>query len=58
MLPLVVHEERREGRARDVLHNGDGALADERDGHRMGADALARNAAGCVGRALKKSETS
>jgi hypothetical protein len=23
--------------ARDLLHDGDGALADERDGHRMGA---------------------
>ena len=49
MLPLVIHEERREGRARDVLHNGDGALADERDRHRMGAHAVARDAAGGVG---------
>ena len=41
MLPLVIHEERREGRARDVLHNGDEALADEHDGHRVGAHAVA-----------------
>jgi len=26
--------------ARDLLHDRDGALADERDGHRVGADAL------------------
>ena len=32
--------------ARDVLHDGDGALADERDRHRLGANALARDAAG------------
>jgi hypothetical protein len=36
--------------ARDLLHNRDGALADQCDGHRMGADALARNVAGGVGR--------
>jgi hypothetical protein len=35
--------------ARDVLHDRDGALADERDWHRVGADALARDAAGGVG---------
>jgi hypothetical protein len=28
-------------------------LADERDGHRVGADAVARDAAGGVGRAAK-----
>jgi len=42
----------RYGRARlagDVLHDRDGALADERDGHRVGAHALARDAAGGVG---------
>ena len=38
------------GRAtRGVLHDGDGALADERDRHRMGAHAVARDAAGGVG---------
>jgi hypothetical protein len=35
--------------ARDVLHDGDGALADERDGHRVRAHVLARDAAGGVG---------
>jgi hypothetical protein len=35
--------------ARDVLHDRDGALADERDRHRMGAHAVARDAAGGVG---------
>jgi hypothetical protein len=35
--------------AGDVLHDRDGALADERDGHRMGAHAVARDAAGGVG---------
>ena len=39
----------RAGLARDVLHNRDGALADEHDGHRMGAHAVARDAAGGVG---------
>ena len=29
--------------------DGDGALADERDRHRMGTDAVARDAAGGVG---------
>jgi hypothetical protein len=29
-----------------VYHDRDGALADERDRHRMGADAVARDAAG------------
>ena len=38
-----------EGR-RDLLHDRDGALADERDGHGMGAHAAARDAAGGVGR--------
>jgi len=33
-----------------MMHNRDGALAHERDGHRVGADALARDAAGGVGR--------
>jgi hypothetical protein len=35
-----------------LTHNctdGDGALADERDGHRMGAHAVARDAAGRMG---------
>jgi hypothetical protein len=34
---------------RDVLHDGDGILADERDGHRVGARAVTRDAAGFVG---------
>jgi hypothetical protein len=34
---------------RDLLHERDGALADERDGHRMGAHAVARDAVGGVG---------
>jgi hypothetical protein len=37
------------GVARDVLHDGHGALADERDWHRVGAHAVARDAAGGVG---------
>jgi hypothetical protein len=32
-----------------LIHDGDGALADERDRHRMGAHAVARDAAGGVG---------
>jgi len=39
----------RAGLARDVLHDRDGALADQRDRHRMGAHALARDAARGVG---------
>jgi hypothetical protein len=35
--------------AGNVLHDGDGALADERDGDRVGADAVARDPAGGVG---------
>jgi hypothetical protein len=35
--------------ARDVLHNRDGALADQRDRDRKGADAVARDAARGVG---------
>ena len=31
---------------RDLPHDGDGALADQHDGHRMGAHAVARDAAG------------
>ena len=34
--------------ARDVLHDRDGALAHERDGHRVGAHGLARDAASGV----------
>jgi len=30
-------------------HNGHGTLPDERNGHRVGADAVARDAAGGVG---------
>ena len=40
---------RRAWLARDLLHDRDGALAHERDGHRLGAHALARDAAGGVG---------
>ena len=40
---------RRARLAGDVLHDGHGALAHERDGHRMVADAPARDAAGGVG---------
>ena len=35
--------------AGDVLHKWDGALADERNGHRVGADAMACDPAGSVG---------
>jgi hypothetical protein len=35
--------------ARDVLHDGDGTLGDQRDWDRLGADGLARRAAGGVG---------
>ena len=37
------------GWAGDVLRDRDGALTDERDVHRVGADAVARDAAGGVG---------
>jgi len=39
----------RAGLARDVLHDGDGALAHERNGHRVGAHTVARDAAGGLG---------
>src|SRR5437867_4184149 len=42
------HAVRREGLAGDVLHDWDGALADQRDRHRLGAHAVARDAAGGV----------
>jgi hypothetical protein len=35
--------------AGDVLHDGDGALTEERDGHGMGAHAVARDVARDVG---------
>jgi len=35
-----VHAVRRERLARDLLHDGDGALADQRNRHRVGADAV------------------
>jgi hypothetical protein len=41
----------------DVLHDWDGTLADERDGHRVGADAPARDAAGPAWEALKVEST-
>jgi hypothetical protein len=40
---------RRPRLARDVLHDRDGALADERDRHRIGADAVAGRAECGVG---------
>ena len=40
---------RRPRLARDLLHNGHGALAHERDGYWMGAHAVARDAGGGVG---------
>ena len=40
---------RRAWLAGHLLHDRDGALAHERDGHRMGAHTLARDAAGCEG---------
>lgn len=33
----------------ELAHNGDGALADDRDRHRLGADPVARDTAGGVG---------
>jgi hypothetical protein len=39
----------REELAGDLLHDGDGALAYQRDRHRVGAHAVARDAAGGVG---------
>ena len=48
-LVLSPHAVRRQGMARDLLHDRNGALADERDRHRMGAHAVARGAAGGVG---------
>jgi hypothetical protein len=38
------------GRDRRLLHDRDGALSDERDGHQVGAHAVARDAAGGVRR--------
>src|SRR5439155_14212426 len=43
------HPLRRERLARDVLHDWDGALSHEYDGHGVGANAVARDAAGGVG---------
>jgi hypothetical protein len=40
-----------------MLHR-DGTLADERDGQRVGAHAMARDAGGRRGEALKKGEES
>jgi uncharacterized membrane protein YeaQ/YmgE (transglycosylase-associated protein family) len=37
----------------DFLHHQDGTFADERDGHRVGADAVARDAARGVGGAAE-----
>ena len=44
---------RRARLARDLLHDRDGALTHERDGHGVGTDALARDAAGGVGGATQ-----
>ena len=43
-LQLTQYDDRR--LARDVLHDRDGALADERDGHGMGAHAVAQDHSG------------
>src|SRR5438132_11695299 len=40
------HALRREGMARDLLHDRDGTFADSRDGDRVGEHAVARDAAG------------
>jgi len=40
---------RRSRLARDVLHDRDGTLADQRDRHRLGADAVVRDTAGGLG---------
>ena len=42
---LQLTRQRRARLARDLLHDRDGALAHERDRHRMGAHAMARDAA-------------
>jgi hypothetical protein len=60
-LQLTRYDEER--LAHDVLHQRDGALADERDGHRVGADAVACGAAGgggrcCDGRLVKSNQGS
>jgi hypothetical protein len=47
-LQLTRYDER--GWPRDLLHDRDGALADERHRHRVGANAMARDAAGGGGR--------
>jgi hypothetical protein len=40
--------------ARDALHDRNGALADERDGHRLRAHAVARDAASGVGGVVER----
>src|SRR5262249_41699239 len=45
-LRSAIDSVRRARLAGDLLHDWDGPLPDERDGHRMGADAVARDAAG------------
>ena len=47
--PLTMSVGQTRNACRDLLHDRHGALADERDGHRMGADAVARDSAGFVG---------
>ena len=51
------HPVRREGMARDVLHDRDGAFAHECDGHELERTPVACGAEGAW-EALKKSETS
>src|SRR5262249_45593647 len=46
---LAADAVRRPRLARDLLHDWDGALAYQRDGHGLGADAVARDPAGGVG---------
>jgi hypothetical protein len=45
----AAHAVRQPRMASNVLHRADGTLADERDGHRVGKHAVARDAAGGVG---------
>jgi len=47
-LRRATHAVRRPRLARDLLHDRHGELTDERDRHRVGANALARHAAGAV----------
>jgi hypothetical protein len=52
-LPETGHEHSHARLAGDVLYDGNGALADERDRHGVGAHAVARDAAGGVGQRVQ-----